>query len=106
MRSDPDRLADILRAIGNAGRLMRACGIMEAGDVMTIEEEILEKVKALPPEKKTEVLEYVSGLEAAPRAPFKSPRGILADLNFTLTEEDIAEVRREMWANFPREDIA
>ncbi|SPF35476.1 conserved hypothetical protein [Candidatus Sulfopaludibacter sp. SbA4] len=73
---------------------------------MTIEEEILEKVRALPPAKKTEVLQYVSGLEAGEHRPFRSPKGILADLDFTLTEEDLAEVRREMWANFPRDDIA
>jgi hypothetical protein len=73
---------------------------------MSIEEAILEKVRALPPERKAEVLEYVSGLEVEKRTPFRSPKGILADLDFTLTEEDLAEVRREMWANFPRDDIA
>jgi hypothetical protein len=73
---------------------------------VTIEEEILEKVRTLPPAKKTEVLEYVSGLEVGKRPPFKSPKGILADLDFTLTEEDLAEARREMWANFPHDDIA
>jgi hypothetical protein len=72
---------------------------------MSIEEAILEKVRALPPERKTEVLEYVSSLETAKRPPFRSPEGILADLNFTLTEEDLAEARREMWANFPHDDI-
>ena len=73
---------------------------------MTIEEAILEKVRTLPPAKKTEVLEYVTGLEAPERRPFRSPKGILADLDFTLTEEDLAEARREMWANFPHDDIA
>jgi hypothetical protein len=73
---------------------------------MSIEDAILEKVRALPAEKKTEVLQYVSGLEAADHEPFRSPKGILAGLDFTLTEEDLAEARREMWANFPRDDIA
>ena len=73
---------------------------------MSIEEAILEKVRALPTATKTEVLEYVSGLEAAHRVPFRSPKGILAGLNFTLTEEDLAQARREMWANFPHDDIA
>jgi hypothetical protein len=73
---------------------------------MSIEEAILEKVRGLPETKKTEVFEYVSRLEPAKRVPFRSPEGILADLNFTLTEEDIAEARREEWDNFPREDIA
>jgi hypothetical protein len=73
---------------------------------MSLEEAIMEKVRALPEPVKAEVLEYVSGLAPADCVPFRSPKGILADLNFTLTEEDISEVRREMWANFPREDIA
>ncbi len=49
---------------------------------MSIEEAILEKVRALPETKKTEVLEYVSRLEPAKRVPFRSPEGILADLRF------------------------
>jgi hypothetical protein len=73
---------------------------------MSIEEVILEKVRALPPAKKAEVLEFVSGLDTAARPPFHSPKGILSDLNFTLTEEDLAEARREMWSGFPRNDIA
>jgi hypothetical protein len=32
-----------------------------------------------------------------------SLEGIWTDLNVNVTEEDIAEVRKEMWANFPRE---
>lgn len=69
---------------------------------MSYEDAILEKLRALPPAKKTEVLEFVSSLSVAKHAPFKSPKGILADLNFTLTEGDLAEARREMWANFPQ----
>ena len=73
---------------------------------MTVEQEILEKLRALTPVQKTEVLQYVSGLAVATRQPFRSPKGILADLDFTLTEEDPAEARLEMWANFPHDDIA
>ena len=72
----------------------------------SVEEAILEKVRTLPPAMKAEVLQYVSGLEPPVRVPFRSPEGILADLNFTLTEEDLAGARREMWANFPHDDIA
>ena len=72
---------------------------------MSIEEAILEKVRALPPAKKAEVLQFVSGLEAAASPPFRSPKGLLSDLNFTITEKDLAEARREMWSGFPRNDI-
>jgi hypothetical protein len=73
---------------------------------MSLEEAILEKVRALPPARQSEVLAFVDTLEAPRRKPFRNPEGILADLNFTLTEEDLAEARREMWANFPHDDIA
>jgi hypothetical protein len=83
------------------------------GDAMTIEEAILEKVRKLPPEKQREVLDFTGFLEARsahvdpsePRPPRKNLRGLWADLNI-VSEKDIAEVRREMWQNFPREDIA
>lgn len=38
--------------------------------------------------------------------PRRSLRGLLAEFGPAPSAEDIAEVRREMLANFPREDIA
>jgi len=32
--------------------------------------------------------------------------GLWADLDIGITDEDIDEARREMWGNFPRDDIA
>lgn len=37
--------------------------------------------------------------------PKRSSYGILADLNVDLSMDDIDQARREMWSNFPREDI-
>ena len=37
--------------------------------------------------------------------PAPSLAGLLADLGPAPSEEDIDEVRREMWGNFPRDDI-
>ncbi|HEY6342786.1 MAG TPA: hypothetical protein VIY49_14945 [Bryobacteraceae bacterium] len=73
---------------------------------MSIEEAILEKVRSLTPEKKAEVLQFLSGLEASGHPRFRSPKGILSDLNFRITEEDLGEARREMWSGFPRNDVA
>ena len=42
-------------------------------------------------------------LQAAQPSPRESLRGIWQGLD--VTDEDIAEVRREMWGNFPREDF-
>ena len=72
---------------------------------MTVEDVILEKLRALSPAKKNEVLQFVSELETADRPSFRSPKGILSDLNFSVSEEDLAEARREMWRGFPRNDI-
>jgi hypothetical protein len=38
-----------------------------------------------------------------PKKPKPSLAGIWADLDIDLSEEDIREVRREMWKNFPRD---
>lgn len=74
---------------------------------MTIEEAILERVRALPPEQREEVLKFAASLtaSASPATPLISPRGLWAKYDIKITEEDIAELRREMWKNFPREDI-
>jgi len=38
-----------------------------------------------------------------PKKPLHSLEGLWADLDIHLTEEDVAEARREMWGNFPRD---
>jgi len=43
--------------------------------------------------------------ETPVRSAKRSSYGILADLNVDLSAEDIDEARRELWTNFPREDI-
>lgn len=73
---------------------------------MTIEQSLIDAVRALPPNKQQELLDHANRLreDAAPR-PRKSGKGLWADLNISLSAEDIDEVQREMWKNFPREDI-
>ena len=70
---------------------------------MTVEESILEKLRALPVEKQLEVLDFAEFLQLKSRLgkARHSPIGLLADLNIDNSEEDIAEARREMWGNFP-----
>lgn len=74
---------------------------------MVIEDAIVAGLRVLPVEKKQEVLDFVEFLarrSAPPEAP-ASPEGLWADLDITLSAEDIAEVRREMWGNFPRDEV-
>ncbi|MCI2429033.1 DUF2281 domain-containing protein [Candidatus Acetothermia bacterium] len=72
---------------------------------MSIEESVLERIRALPPEKQKEVLDFVEFLHKKSHTsqPRRSLKGLWADLKVDITEEDITEARREMWGSFPRE---
>ena len=74
---------------------------------MSIEQQFLEKLRELPPEKQNEVLSFVDSLrkDAGSKVPRHSLRGLWADLNIQITEEDIAEARREMWGHSHRDII-
>ena len=72
---------------------------------MSIAEQVVEKVRELPADKQQEVLDFVDFLSVrnGTTRPRRSLRGLWKDLNVDITKEDIAEARREMWGNFPRE---
>lgn len=73
---------------------------------MTITQAVLEKLQALPPEKQQEVLAFVESLASRFGAkPLRGSLGLLAPFQAAITDEEIAEARREMWDNFPRDDI-
>lgn len=75
---------------------------------MTIEQAVIEKLRELPPDRQQEVLRFVESLQRdnqdAPKHPRRNLEGLWRDLDVHITAEDIAEARREMWGNFPRED--
>jgi hypothetical protein len=75
--------------------------------IMSLEQAILEAVRTLPVEKQQEVLNHAARLrdEAGGKIPFKSVKSLWADLGISLSAEDIEENRRDMWRNFPTEDI-
>ncbi len=72
---------------------------------MTIEEKLVRKLREPPEDKQQEVLDFVDFLKEKNDAvkPLRSLRGLWAGQNIQITEEDIAEARREMWSNFPRD---
>ena len=72
---------------------------------MTIEQQVLEKLRDLPSDKQEEVLDFLDFLKEKNRTnkPRRSLRGLWKGLNVHLTEEDIAAARHEMWGNFPRD---
>ena len=71
-------------------------------------DELIETVKHLPRDKQLKVREFIGQLQgdadshtAGP--PLKGFLGALEHLNCDISQEDIAEARREMWGNFPRD---
>jgi hypothetical protein len=76
-----------------------------ATEVVTFED-VLERAKKLPlPDRARLIAQLATAMKhelAAPPQPVlrQSLRGLWQGLN--ITDEDIAEVRRDMWSNFPR----
>jgi hypothetical protein len=70
---------------------------------MSIEQELIEKLRTLPPDKQRDVLAFVESLheQATGGESPRSLRGLWADLNLTISDEDLAEARREMWGSSP-----
>ncbi|MGD0824415.1 MAG: hypothetical protein ABR908_07515 [Terriglobales bacterium] len=71
---------------------------------MTVEQQVLERLRELPLQKQQEVLAYISRLQEKARpGPRRSLAGLWVDLSVNVNEEDISQARQEMWGNFPRE---
>ncbi len=74
---------------------------------MSLQAELIEKIKRLPEDKqllvKSLVDELVRRPAESPDQPAQPWFGCLEHLGLSITEEDIAEARREMWGSFPRE---
>jgi hypothetical protein len=73
-------------------------------------DEIVAAALRLSPIEKVRLVERVvstleSDVAASEKKPLQTFEGALAHLGPGPTDEDIAEVRREMMKNFPREDI-
>jgi hypothetical protein len=74
---------------------------------MSLEQAILDAVRALPAEKQQEILTHAARLrdESVKKRRFKSVRGLWADLGISLSAGEIEENQSDLWKNFPREDI-
>ena len=72
---------------------------------MSVEQAILEAVRALPADMQEEILAHAARLreEVKAKSPFRSVKGLWADLGISLSAEEIEEDQREIWKNFPRE---
>lgn len=66
---------------------------------------VLPAPPGIPPGEHRVVLVIEEGMPINARRTRRSLKGLWADLKVGITEEDIAEARREMWGNFPRHDV-
>jgi len=80
---------------------------MKGRFLMSLEQAILEAVRALPAEKQQEILSHAARLRAETdkRRPFKSVKGLWAGLGISLSASEIEENQRDMWRKFPRDDV-
>lgn len=74
---------------------------------MTLEQAILEAVRGLPADLQQEILNHATRLrdEVAEKKPLRNVKGLWADLGVSLSAEEINAAQREMWKNFPRNDL-
>ena len=83
---------------------------------MSLEQAILEAVRSLPSDKQQEILGHAKRLreqsvkdlatgDRIKAAPFKSIKGLWADLGVFLSAEEIEKNQRAMWESFPRESV-
>ena len=71
---------------------------------MSLEQAILNAVRALPAEKQQEILSHATRLrdQTTDKRPLRSVKGLWADLGISLSADEIEANQHEMWKNFPR----
>lgn len=74
---------------------------------MEIAAQIAKKLHGLPAEKQREVLDFVDFLSQrrALSRHRRDPGGMWADLGIDVSEGEIDDARKDLWANFPRDDL-
>ena len=76
---------------------------------MTTLQKITQTAAELPPDEQRELLDFAEFLRLRcepKRMPLRSIGGLCEDLGIDISAEEIDAARREMWGNFPREDIS
>lgn len=71
-----------------------------------IERATVAALQKLPLERQREVLDFIEALaQRSAGRPRRSLRGLAADLDISIDDDDLATLRHEVWLNFPREDV-
>ena len=69
---------------------------------MSLEQALLDKIRQLPVEQQQELLDFAEFLQqkVIPKRPLRSLKGLWSDWKVDISEEDIAQARKEMWSKF------
>jgi hypothetical protein len=72
---------------------------------MTLEEAVLQNLRELSPDQRKAVLDFTEFLRSRTNLPQAAPslKGLWADLDIDISEDNISTARQEMWGGFPRE---
>ena len=73
--------------------------------VSTSEQLLLRQWRSLKPDQQQVALEFVEFLHSktTTKQPRRSLLGLCASPDAHISDEDVAEARREMWSDFPRD---
>lgn len=89
--------------------MSRTARYARIGVAMSSAEQLIAKLAKLSPEQQAEILRIVdalasqNGSDKAGRA--SSAFGLWNGLGIDISDEEIAQARREMWGAFPRQDV-
>jgi Protein of unknown function (DUF2281) len=74
---------------------------------MNQEKLLLDRWRELPPEYQSELLTFAQFLhtKVVTHQPRPNIKGLCSEANPDLTLEDFTQARKEVWANFPREEF-
>jgi hypothetical protein len=74
---------------------------------MSKEELLLEYWRDLPPDERRELINFAEFLHTKITTPQPRPnlKGTCAEAEVNLTLQDFTQARKEIWANFPREEF-
>ncbi|MDO3379763.1 DUF2281 domain-containing protein [Geoalkalibacter halelectricus] len=66
------------------------------------EKKIIESLRALPPDKKTEVIDFIEFLKTKTAGTERrSLKSLWGRYSVHISDRDISNLRKEMWGNFP-----
>jgi hypothetical protein len=69
------------------------------------EKKIIESLRALPPDKKSEVIDFIEFLKTkTAKSERRSLKNLWSRFSVHISDQEISDLRKEMWGKFPGGD--